>query len=179
MSERLWAGWRMAYIQEAKSAGGSTECLFCGLASQVASVQSLVLERYRHGFLMLNAFPYTTGHLMVAPYSHTESLLGDGADARAEIHAALERARRALVSEYRPDGFNLGANLGRAAGAGVLGHLHWHLVPRWVGDTNFVPALTSVRVLPEALPDTYQRLRAALERISPEELEIEKGEPRG
>jgi ATP adenylyltransferase len=175
MSERLWAGWRMAYRRAAADDPGRTECLFCGLGGETPSVENLVLERYRHGFLMLNAFPYTTGHLMIAPYRHAESLLGDGAEARAELQAALERARLALLAEYGPEGFNLGANLGRAAGAGVLGHLHWHLVPRWVGDTNFIPALTSVRVLPEALPDTYARLAGALARIAVDGVELRSG----
>lgn len=172
MSDRLWAGWRMAYIREAAQDPAAAACLFCGLAEVPPSASSLVLERYRYGFLVLNAFPYTTGHLMVAPYDHAESLLGQGSEARAEVQAALERARSALQVEYRPDGFNLGANLGRAAGAGVLGHLHWHLVPRWVGDTNFVPALAEVRVIPEALPDTYRRMLGALERIPAEGITI-------
>lgn len=177
MTERLWAGWRMAYIRSANADPAAAGCLFCGLAERDPSVETLVLERYRHGFLMLNAFPYTTGHLMLAPYRHAETLLGDGVEARAELLAALERARLALLAEYGPDGFNLGANLGRAAGAGVLGHLHWHLVPRWVGDTNFVPALTSVRVLPESLPDTYARLRGALRNVPLDGVEFQVGRP--
>ena len=174
MSERLWAGWRMAYIREA-AGGAGPDCLFCGLATRPVSAESLVLERYRHCFLVLNAFPYTTGHLMVAPYEHTENLLLAGREARAEVQGALERARRALAAEYRPEGFNLGVNLGRAAGAGVLGHVHWHLVPRWAGDTNFVPALTGVRVIPEALPETHARLSARLAGLPPEAIEWAEG----
>jgi ATP adenylyltransferase len=174
MTERLWAGWRMAYLRGAsESAGGAGDCLFCSLAGQDPSSRTLVLERYRHAFLVLNAFPYTTGHLMVAPYRHAEDLLSESMEARAEILAALERARVALAREYGPDGFNLGANLGRAAGAGVIGHLHWHLVPRWLGDTNFMPAVAGVRVIPEALPDTYARLLAALANTVPEGVTVE------
>lgn len=176
MSERLWAGWRMAYIRKssgaAADAAGTPACLFCGLAKRPASVETLVLERYRHAFLMLNAYPYTCGHLMVAPHAHHTSFLGGSAEERAEIQAGLERARRALESEYGPQGLNVGVNLGEEAGAGVAGHIHWHLVPRWRGDTNFMPALAETRVLPEALPATYERLLGALAGIAAEGLEI-------
>ncbi len=176
MSERLWAGWRMAYIRKASGermdAADRETCLFCGLADRPASVETLILERYRHAFLMLNAYPYTCGHLMVAPHVHHTSFLGGGAEERAEILAALERARRALEGEYGPQGLNAGVNLGEEAGAGVAGHIHWHLVPRWRGDTNFMPALAETRVLPEALPATYERLRRALTGIPAEGLEI-------
>jgi ATP adenylyltransferase len=120
------------------------------------------LERYEHTFVMLNAFPYASGHVMVAGYTHSEDLLGESETVRAETLAALDRARSAIAEAYRPDGFNLGANVGRAAGAGVLGHLHWHVVPRWIGDSNFMPAVADTRVLPEALPDSYDRILAAL-----------------
>jgi ATP adenylyltransferase len=136
--------------------------LFCGLAKREPSSESLVLETYRHCFLVVNAFPYTSGHVMVAPYGHDDTLLGEGPEARAEILAAVGRARQALTDEYKAEGFNLGANLGRVAGAGVIGHLHWHLVPRWKGDTNFAPVVANTRVMPEALADTYARLLKAL-----------------
>jgi len=172
VAERLWAGWRMAWLREAGAAPeGGGACLFCELSGQPASAETLVLERYEACFLMLNAFPYTSGHAMVAPYRHHDSLIGEGAE-RAEMQAALERVRRALLLEYVPDGFNVGANLGRAAGAGIPGHVHWHIVPRWKGDTNFVPVLTTARVLPEALPDTYIRLLNALGRVDAEGLTI-------
>jgi ATP adenylyltransferase len=158
----------MAYIQGDKGTGAPDECLFCGLSKQDPSSGNLVLETYEHGFLVLNAFPYTSGHVMVAPYRHDDSLLGVGPEARAEILAAVERVRRALAREYKAEGFNVGVNLGRVAGAGVIGHLHWHLVPRWLGDTNFVPALAATRVMPEALPDTYARILRALETESTE-----------
>ena len=161
--DRLWAGWRMAYIREAgESEAGAPECLFCGLSGQNPSVENYVLEKYEHGFLVLNAFPYTSGHVMVAPYRHHDSLLGNGIEERAEHLAAVERVRRALTAEYRAQGFNVGVNLGRVAGAGVVGHIHWHLVPRWKGDANFMPAAAETRVMPEALPDTYRRVLKAL-----------------
>jgi ATP adenylyltransferase len=163
VAERLWAGWRIAYLKGAgNEEGDGASCLFCDLAERPPSVETLVLEAYRHAILMLNAFPYTSGHLMVAPRAHGDSLLAASPEARGEIQAAVERARRALAAEYRPDGFNIGANLGRAAGAGIPGHLHWHVVPRWQGDTNFVPVLADTRVLPEALSETYARLLGAL-----------------
>ena len=173
MTERLWAGWRMAYIRSESGALPPGEsCLFCALAKATPSRENYVLERYAHTFLVLNAFPYVSGHVMVAGYAHSEALLGESEAARAEALAALDRARAALLHAYRPDGFNLGANLGRAAGAGVLGHLHWHLVPRWVGDANFMPAVAETRVLPEALPDTYDRILQALEALPPQGLTV-------
>ena len=163
MTERLWAGWRMAYLRSESGAlpPGET-CLFCALARLSPARDNYVLERYEHTFVMLNAFPYASGHVMVAGYAHTEDLFGESEAVRAETLAALDRARSAIIDAYHPDGFNLGANVGRAAGAGVLGHLHWHLVPRWVGDSNFMPAVADTRVLPEALPDSYDRLLGAL-----------------
>jgi ATP adenylyltransferase len=162
----------MTYLRE--GAGKGDGCLFCSVAEGPASVESLVLEKYAHCFLMMNAFPYTSGHVMVAPLAHHDSLLGSGPEERAEVGAALDRARRALLEAYAPHGFNLGVNLGRAAGAGVIGHVHWHLVPRWDGDTNFMPSLASTRVLPEALPATYDRLLAALAGETPRELVVKE-----
>lgn len=165
MTERLWAGWRMEYLRQSGAEDAGGECLFCGLAGATPGVENLVLERYRYGLLMLNAFPYTGGHMMVAPYRHTDSLLGESAEERAEIQACVERARLALAEEYKPHGFNIGVNLGRSAGAGVVGHAHWHVVPRWTGDTNFMPVLAATRVIPEALTETYRRLAEALGRL--------------
>jgi ATP adenylyltransferase len=162
----------MAWLREAGAApAGDASCLFCDLAREGASPETLVLETYATCFLMLNAFPYTSGHAMVAPYRHHDSLLGDAGE-RAEMQAALERVRRALILEYAPDGFNVGANLGRAAGAGIPGHVHWHIVPRWQGDTNFVPVVAATRVLPEALPDTYARVLGALAGVDPDGLTV-------
>jgi ATP adenylyltransferase len=157
----------MDYLRQG-AGEGAAGCFLCRVAGEVPSAENLVLEIYEHALLLLNAFPYTSGHLMVSLRRHEESLLGDGPSVRAEIPAALERARRALAAEYRPDGFNMGLNLGAAAGAGVVGHLHWHVVPRWSGDTNFMPSVADTRVLPEALGETYHRLLCALSRL-PEE----------
>jgi ATP adenylyltransferase len=174
MSERLWAGWRMHYLRESnrRREGDEPACLFCDLAGREPSVETLVLETYERSFLMLNAYPYTTGHMMAVSLRHDDSLLGESVEERAEVMAAVERARRLLVAEYRPQGLNIGLNLGLPAGAGVPGHLHWHVVPRWTGDTNFMPALMETRVIPEALPDTYARLLAALDAVQPEGLRV-------
>lgn len=171
--ERLWAGWRSDYVRAvaAASDGPSTErdredgCLFCTLVTLDDS-EGLVLERTELTFSVLNAFPYTTGHLMVVPRRHEERLEAlDGEEARA-LFAALQRAVVALTAAMRPDGMNVGANLGRAGGAGVPGHLHLHALPRWSGDTNFMTVVAEARVLPEDLRTTWRKLRQAWPRAT-------------
>jgi ATP adenylyltransferase len=148
--DRLWAGWRTTYIDGVATQEPSddpAECLFERLAAAPAA-ESLVLARNEHAFAVMNAYPYTSGHLMVAPLRH-ESTLAD-----------LTRDEAAAVAAYRPDGINVGANIGRAAGAGVPGHVHMHVLPRWAGDTNFMTAVAEARVLPEPLSTSYEKLRA-------------------
>ena len=163
--ERLWAGWRSDYLQSvtAPTADTSTErCVFCRiLASGEPDAATYVLWRGERCFTILNAFPYASGHLLVLPYRHVGDLedLEDGE--MAELWGALRTAVVALKAAYRPNGLNVGANLGRAAGAGVPGHLHLHAVPRWVGDSNFVTSVAEARVMPESLGSTYERLLAA------------------
>jgi ATP adenylyltransferase len=156
--DRLWAGWRSAYVSGI--AGGEDGCLFCTLLSG-EDEESLILERTELSFSVLNAFPYTSGHLMVAPTRHESELNGLSTDEGSALFEALQRALRALRDVSHPDGFNVGANLGREAGAGVPGHLHYHAVPRWGGDTNFMTSLAEVRVIPEDLNTTWKKLRAA------------------
>jgi ATP adenylyltransferase len=156
--ERLWAGWRSAYVSG--MAGGEDGCLFCTLLAG-DDEESLILERGSLSFTVLNAFPYTSGHLMVAPIRHVADLDDLSADEGAAIFAGVRRATAALRDASHPDGFNVGANLGRVAGAGVPGHLHFHAVPRWDGDTNFMTSLAEVRVIPEDLPTTWRKLREA------------------
>lgn len=168
--QRLWAGWRMSYIESARD--GSEECLFCAKARPSAGAgagadadadeKELVLERGRTCFTMLNAFPYNTGHLMVVPYRHLDTFAALSAEEQVDLIHLLGRAEEALRREYRPHGFNMGVNLGSAAGAGVVGHLHAHLVPRWTGDTNFMGTVGETKVLPETLERTFERLRRAL-----------------
>jgi len=156
--DRLWAGWRSDYISGI--AHGEDGCLFCTLLAG-NDEESLILERTEHSFTVLNAFPYTSGHLMVAPVRHESELNGLSAAEGVALFAGLQRATRALQAVSNPDGFNVGANLGREAGAGVPGHLHFHAVPRWSGDTNFMTALAEVRVIPEDLRTTWKKLKAA------------------
>ncbi len=163
--QRLWAGWRMSYIESART--GESGCIFCTKPAVGNDEQELLLERGRTCFTMLNAFPYNTGHLMVAPLRHVDSFSGLDDDERVDLLTLVGRAEEILRREYRPQGFNMGVNLGEAAGAGVLGHLHVHVVPRWSGDTNFMAAIGEARVLPEALGRTFERLRQALADLGP------------
>jgi len=150
----------MAYV----STAGSPEvvCVFCAALAAGDDRRALILKRSRLAFLILNAFPYASGHLMAVVTRHVGTLEGATAEELGEAMTLIQSATRALGAAYHPDGFNVGLNQGRVAGAGVLGHLHVHLVPRWNGDTNFMSAIGETRVLPEALEATYDRLAAAL-----------------
>jgi ATP adenylyltransferase len=159
MTKPLWAPWRLEYVQQA----GETEgCVFCAeAAGELTGDESLLIHRGEAALVVLNKFPYSSGHLMAAPIRHVGSL-GELTEREAvEIHRLSVVAIDALASTYGPDGFNLGWNLGRAAGAGIADHVHLHVVPRWSGDTNFMPVLADVKVLPEHLLATRDRLRAA------------------
>ena len=157
--ERLWAPWRMAYLDQVHE---PKDCLFCRVARTRDDRQSLVLARRPAAFLMLNRYPYTGGHLMVAVREHhaTFSRLTDGE--RTDLLDLVGLAERALEAEYQPHGMNFGVNIGRVAGAGFPGHLHLHAVPRWDGDTNFMATVGETRVLPESLARTWARLRRAI-----------------
>jgi len=148
----------MAYIQAAKEQGEDDGCIFCDLPAEGDDERTKILVRGEHAFVILNSFPYNPGHLMVAPFRHVGDFSGIEPDEFAEIDSLLTRSVRALEAEMEPHGFNLGMNLGRVAGAGIPGHLHWHVVPRWNGDTNFMPVVGQTRVLPELLDETYARL---------------------
>jgi ATP adenylyltransferase len=146
---------------EAGATAGQEDCVFCRiLRSGEPDDVTYVLWRGPRSFAVLNAFPYASGHLMVMPTRHVAELEDISSDEAGALWATLSDAVRALKASYHPDGVNVGANLGRAAGAGIPGHFHFHAVPRWVGDTNFMTALAETRVLPESLPDTWRRLRA-------------------
>lgn len=161
--ERLWAGWRSEYVEGASEAGpGDEGCVFCRiLDSDEPDEATKVIVRERGVVVVLNAFPYTSGHLLVLPERHVGELEELTWEEHTGVWQAAATAVRALKAAYRPDGINLGANLGRAAGAGVPGHFHLHLLPRWVGDTNFTTAVAEARVLPESLDATWRRLRDA------------------
>ncbi len=157
--ERLWAPWRMAYVSGADQPAG---CLFCRAARSRDDRADLVVARRPHAYLMLNRFPYTSAHLMVAINGHRARLARLSAGERADLLDLMALAERALEAEYHPHGMNVGINVGRVAGAGYPGHLHVHIVPRWDGDTNFMTTAAGTRVLPEALARTWSRLRRAI-----------------
>jgi ATP adenylyltransferase len=155
--ERIWAPWRLEYIQSADDQPG---CVFC-TAADIDDEAGLIVHRGDLAFVLLNKYPYCGGHVMVAPYRHCGAL-GDLTDAEAlEIHRLASVAVDVLGEVMSPQGFNLGWNLGRVAGAGILDHVHEHIVPRWAGDTNFMPVLADVKVMPEHLSDTRRKLVAA------------------
>jgi ATP adenylyltransferase len=156
--ERLWAPWRLAYVQEAGAAEG---CVFCLEAAGELGAGSLVVHRGDRAIVLLNKFPYSSGHLMVAPIRHVPELGDLATDEAAEVHELTVRAIAALTELYAPEGFNVGWNLGAVAGGSIAAHLHEHLVPRWGGDTNFMPVLADVKVLPEHLESTRLRLTEA------------------
>jgi ATP adenylyltransferase len=159
--ERLWAGWRGEYVGSATAQDPRDQCVFCRiLASGEPDEATYTLWRGKHVVAILNAYPYTSGHLMVMPSRHVADLEALDAEEGAELWGALTAAVTAVKAAYTPDGLNVGANLGLAGGAGIPGHLHLHCLPRWNGDTNFMTSVAETRVLPEALPATWARLRA-------------------
>jgi ATP adenylyltransferase len=159
--DRMWAGWRSTYIDEVANVEPSTvECVLCALAAGPDG-DGQVLARDELTFAVLNLYPYTSGHLMVAPLRHVSDLEALTADEASELMDLTRRATVATKGAYEPDGVNVGMNLGRAAGAGMPGHLHVHVLPRWVGDTNFMTSVAETRVLPESLPRTFERLTAS------------------
>jgi ATP adenylyltransferase len=158
----LWTPWRYAYITDAaKSDGKSGQCIFCDLP-KLPDEEAKIVYRGNYCFIILNSFPYTTGHVMVVPFAHLDELQKLPAATADEIMALSQKMEGVLRTVYSPDGVNLGMNIGRAAGAGVAGHVHMHVLPRWVGDTNFMTTVGESRVLPEALEQTYKKIKAAL-----------------
>lgn len=160
MLERLWAGWRGEYVAGASSAEDDDECVFCRILGSGESDESTyILSRGDRVFSILNAYPYTSGHLVVMPFRHVGELEHLDKAELEELWPTVTEAVSALKAAYEPDGVNVGINLGRAAGAGVPGHLHVHVIPRWNGDASFLTAAAEARVLPEALPTTWAKLR--------------------
>jgi len=155
--DHLWSPWRMEYIENNKSDG----CVFCNAQGQEDGAENLIAYRGQYAYVILNRYPYTSGHLMVIPFLHQPSLEGLDSEIRAEMMELTTRCMTVLRAVYNPQGFNVGVNTGEAAGAGVKEHVHIHIVPRWMGDTNFMSAVGDTRVLPEALEDTYTRVRDA------------------
>jgi ATP adenylyltransferase len=155
--ERLWAPWRMEYIESSDDENG---CVFC-LAAAGDDAERLVVHRGSHAIALLNRFPYASGHLMVAPVRHTGDYGELTDDEALELHRLASAGMGALAQVYSAQGYNVGLNLGRVAGAGIVGHVHLHVVPRWAGDTNFMPVLADVKVLPEYLQDARRKLADA------------------
>lgn len=166
MSSRqiLWAPWRMKYV--AGAAPTQHGCFLCSKPSEGRDEENLILHRGRLCFMLLNAYPYTTGHLLIAPYAHKPSLVDLSEEELLELSRLMVLSLKALSEAYRPEGFNVGFNLGRCAGAGVEGHVHAHVVPRWAGDTSFMSVVADTRVLPELLSSTYARLKEALAKVA-------------
>lgn len=159
--EYLWTPWRYRYVAEASK---SDRCIFCDAGRSAEDEQTLVVLRGQKNFVILNRYPYTSGHVMVAPYEHVADFAAVEEETLAEMMRMAQRVQAALEKTYHPGGYNLGMNLGRAAGAGIPVHLHLHVLPRWAGDTNFMTVVGETRVEPECLSTTFARLREALQK---------------
>jgi len=157
----IWTPWRYQYMAQVL-AGKQPECIFCDAVARNNDPETLIVHRGKKSFVILNRFPYTSGHAMIVPYAHVAKLNLCDAETLGEIMQLAQRTETALFAIYKPDGMNLGMNLGRAAGAGVVGHLHLHVLPRWIGDSNFMTVTGETRVHPEDLKTTYERLSKAL-----------------
>ncbi len=154
--KQLWSPWRMTYIENHEKEDG---CVFCNAQAKADSAENLIAFRGNNAYVILNRYPYTSGHLMAIPFEHVSNLEELNAETRAEMMELTSRCTTILQKIYKTKSFNVGINIGEAAGAGVLGHVHIHIVPRWAGDTNFMTSIGETRVLPEALEDTYKRVR--------------------
>ena len=157
--KRLFSPWRSAYIKTFKNEKKSKQCLFCRIARQRNDVRNLVVARGNTCYVVMNLFPYNAGHLLIVPYQHTADFEALTPEENAEAMAMTARCIRALRTLSKPHGFNFGANLGRVAGAGIEEHVHFHLVPRWNGDTNFLPVLSDTKLISEDLQETCKKLR--------------------
>jgi len=165
--ERLYAPWRRAFVESAAGARGES-CFLCEAPASGDDARALILFRSTRVFVIMNLFPYNSGHLLVAPYAHTGDFAALDRETSAELMRVLQLCVRALDREYAPRGYNLGMNLGNVAGAGVPDHLHAHVVPRWQGDANFMPVVGETKVLPETLDQTYARLRPQFQKLEEE-----------
>src|SRR5579871_5584143 len=156
--DHLWSPWRYRYVQGATH---TDRCIFCQMAAENRDAENFIVHRARYNFIVLNLFPYTTGHLMVAPFDHVSTIEETNDVVLEEMMLLSKEAQKHLRAIYAPGGFNMGMNIGEMAGAGVAGHIHMHVLPRWSGDANFMSTIGETRVLPEALPETYRKLKAA------------------
>jgi ATP adenylyltransferase len=155
--DHLWSPWRYRYVSTAQP---NSACIFCEKSGEHRDEQNLILHRARYNFVLLNLYPYTSGHLMVAPYAHVATLEDADADTVSEMMLLSRTAQRNLGQAYGAPGFNIGMNIGSCAGAGVAGHIHMHVLPRWSGDVNFMTTVAETRVIPEDVTETYRKLAA-------------------
>jgi len=155
-NQRIWAPWRLRYVKNAKH---TDECIFCAKPEQGDDEAALIVHRGERCFVILNLFPYTNGHLMVAPFAHVGRLQDVEDLVTAEMMSLAQRSMARIEEVYAPEGFNVGINQGKVAGAGVEGHIHLHVVPRWAGDTNYMPVLADARVMPQSLEESYEALK--------------------
>jgi len=163
--EKLWAPWRMKYIERINSENDE-ECIFCENPKEDNDKKNFIIYRGKKNFVILNIFPYNNGHLLVVPYKHTSEIKDLDSETMLELMKITNIVIETIKKIMRPDGFNIGMNLGRTAGAGVKEHLHMHIVPRWNGDTNFMPVIGSTKVISESLEDAYEKLSKAIENYS-------------
>ncbi len=161
--DRIWSPWRMQYIESAKVEGGA--CILCEKPRESKDAENLILHRGRLCYIIMNLYPYNNGHLMVVPYKHVPDMTDLDDATLLEMMQFVRLSETLLRQVMRPDGFNIGANIGRVAGAGIADHVHMHVVPRWMGDTNFMPVLADVHVMPELLATTYAKLKDGLLRL--------------
>ena len=159
---RIWAPWRLAYVKDA-SKDQEEECIFCAKPAQDDDRENLIVHRGERCFVLLNIFPYTNGHLMIAPFEHVARLQDLDAETTAEMMSLARQAIGRLEESYQPHGYNVGFNQGRVAGAGFEHHIHMHVVPRWGGDTNFMPVIADTRVMPQSLEESYEALRGGFD----------------
>jgi len=156
--DHLWSPWRYSYV---RTATPDDACIFCAKAAESRDGENFIVHRSRLNFILLNLYPYNNGHVMIAPYEHVATLEGLREETATEMMLLTRQVQIHLRTIYQPAGFNFGMNIGEAAGAGVAGHIHMHVLPRWRGDANFMTTIGETRVLPEALPETYRKLHAA------------------
>lgn len=161
--DRLWAPWRMQYIQDVDKKDDG--CVFCKAPLSADDRKSLILYRGKYCFVIMNLFPYNNGHLMIIPYVHTSDIMFLDHETTSEMWKLLCDCKTALVNAFNPEGFNIGMNLGRVAGAGIDTHVHMHIVPRWNGDTNFIPVLSDTKVISQGLNETYDALKVHFDKI--------------
>ena len=159
LMDYLWTPWRYAYVSTAEKASG---CVFCEAVKAGDDAKALIVYRGHHCFVILNAYPYTPGHVMIVPYAHLDELQKLPSEAAGEMMQLSQRMEHVLRELYHPDGINLGMNIGKAAGAGIAGHIHMHVLPRWVADANFVSVVCETRILPETLEVTWKRMTALM-----------------